>query len=266
MLSYFILVVQCNEISRAQQLFDQCKKKPVHMCAVMMKGDIYSQLRRSMGISLFRLGLIRNKMSKEAIDLYRQIQNPDQVILTLLFNACAQVKTVEALELGKQVVSRMPRAYHNDAYLTTAAFDMFIKCGDVTNAESLFHKMQRSIASYGNLMKLYNIMRKPNKTLELYEELRTEGIKPDLIASILIVNACSQIAILDICQPIVSEIPKDFLRHRFIATALVDMWVSSFRVDCISLDDSTRVKPVMWIRQDRRSTTSSIQTGYHSLR
>ncbi|CAF5229320.1 unnamed protein product, partial [Rotaria magnacalcarata] len=44
-------------------------------------------------------GYIRNNQAKKAIDLFSEINNPDRVIINLLFNACAQLGTAKELSL-----------------------------------------------------------------------------------------------------------------------------------------------------------------------
>ncbi|CAF4341292.1 unnamed protein product, partial [Rotaria sordida] len=69
------LYMQCGDVTRAQLLFDSTSKKILQMYGAMMK----------------------------AIDLFNEIKNPDEVSIIILFNACAQLGTNEALNLTKKV-------------------------------------------------------------------------------------------------------------------------------------------------------------------
>ena len=93
-------------------------------------------------------------MFDKCIDLFRRIKRPDAVIYVLLFNACAQLETKEALDLVKRVSSEMPRAYHSDAYVATSLIDALMKCGDVEGAESWFNQTKvKDLPMYGAMMK-----------------------------------------------------------------------------------------------------------------
>jgi pentatricopeptide repeat protein len=164
-------------------------------------------------------------MSNKAINLFNRIPNPDIVNMILLFNACARVGTQETLVLAKKVFSNLPHSYYLNSTFMTSAFDAFIKCGDLPSAEQLFSKMDRTIISYGNLMNAYNRTDQPEKTLDLYEQMKSAGIEPDLAIFLFLINASSHMGISSICQSIFEQIPNSFLDNIHVRNALIDMWV-----------------------------------------
>ena len=188
---------------------------------------------------------MRNKRRHEAIDLYKQIPKPDAVVTMYLFNAGAQLGSTVALQLAVRVFKEMPNNFRKDPYLVTSAFDMFIKCKDVANAKQLFAHMSRSATSYGNLMKMHHEMHKPQKVFELYERMKQENLRADLVTFILLIDACSQMGIRSIGERFAAEIPKNFLKHPFMETALIDMWVRRS-------DVSFQVSTIVSVGQSRR--------------
>ena len=81
------------------------------------------------------------------------MKNFDHIIYILLFNACAQLQTKEALDLVKQVSSDMPQSYQIDSKLITSLVDALIKCGDVEGAEAWFNRSKSKPSSlYGAMM------------------------------------------------------------------------------------------------------------------
>ena len=46
-------------------------------------------------------------MPEKAIELFWQVRYPDEVIIILLFNACAQLANDEALDLVKKVATKL---------------------------------------------------------------------------------------------------------------------------------------------------------------
>ncbi|CAF3692905.1 unnamed protein product [Rotaria sordida] len=66
------LYMQCGDITNAQLLFDTTTKKNI--------------------INIFLKGYIKNNQPNKAIDLFNEIKNPNEIIINLLFNACAQQK------------------------------------------------------------------------------------------------------------------------------------------------------------------------------
>ncbi len=167
-------------------------------------------------------------MFNETIKLFFKISKPDEINVMLFFHACSKIGTKEILTLAKEVLSNLPNSYRKSSKILTAAFDAFIKCGDLSSAEQLFHKMERTVKSYGNLMSAYNENDQPEKTLDLWKYMENDGIKPDEIIFVFLINACAHIGTLSISQSISEQMPKSFLQNLYIINSLIDMWVRIF--------------------------------------
>ncbi len=93
-------------------------------------------------------------MAQKAIDLFKEIKNPNDVIFLLLFNACAQLGTEEALNLTKNISKNIEKSIYSNVRLLTSLLDALMKCGDVTYAESLFNKSREKATEVcGAMMK-----------------------------------------------------------------------------------------------------------------
>jgi hypothetical protein len=100
------------------------------------------------------LGYLHNNQAHKAIDLFNEITNPDEVIINLLFNACAQLQTAEALNLTRKIFKEMPESFHSNPYLLTSLLYAFMKCGEVADAQSLFDtSTKKTMSMYGAMMK-----------------------------------------------------------------------------------------------------------------
>ena len=121
----------------------------------------------------------------------------------------------------------MPENYLKNSFVCNSAFDMFIKCNDIQNAELIFSKMHTFVIGYGRLMQIYNKEKTPEKTIVLYEQMKEKGIKADRIIYLLLINACSQIGLFSTCQRIIAQIPQDILVDPSIKCTLLNMWVSN---------------------------------------
>ncbi|CAF3658874.1 unnamed protein product [Rotaria socialis] len=198
------LYMQCSDVARAESLFGMSKKKTEAMYGAMMKG------------------YIKNKMANKAIDLFNEIQNPDEIITNLLFNACAQLENIESLNLVKQVLKKMPKSFHSNSLISTSLLDALMKCGDVTYAELLFNKStKKSLNMYGAMMKGYVDNNLPEKAIDLFNEIEN----PDDVNMIILFNACAQLKTkeaLDLVKKISKHIPKSFYSNPRILTSLLD--------------------------------------------
>ena len=100
------------------------------------------------------LGFIKNNQINKAIDLFHEIKNPDEVIVVLLFSACAKVNSEESLNLVKKVLVEMPQSFYSNTYVLTSLIDALMKCSDVKYAQLLFDKStKKTIPVYGAMMK-----------------------------------------------------------------------------------------------------------------
>ncbi|UJR24040.1 hypothetical protein I4U23_027005 [Adineta vaga] len=198
--------MQCGRVNDAQHVFDLSKKKTLMHYGAMMKG------------------LIKNKRADKAIELFSKNTNPDGILLCLLFNSCAHVQTKQALDFGKKVWSQMSSIHHKNKYILTSAFDMFVKCGDMENAENVFAKKKRIVIDYGQMMKCYNEHSMPMKTIDLYDKMKDEDVEANSIIFLLLIDACGQLGIESRCRSIVNQIPSTMLNDFKLQNALIHMW------------------------------------------
>ena len=100
------------------------------------------------------IGYIENEMPAKAIEIFKRVEDPNEIVLTLMFKACAQLSTDWALELVKSAVSKMPVLLYKSAFLMTSLLDALMQCKDVNSARSLFDASERKVISmYGAMMK-----------------------------------------------------------------------------------------------------------------
>jgi pentatricopeptide repeat protein len=148
------------------------------------------------------------------------------VNITVLFNACAQLGTNEELSLVKKISKEIPKSFYSNPRLVNSLLDALIKCGDCLNAEILFSKMTKSVEGYGNLMNGFNKENNPDKTLNLFNQMKLDGFEPSIITYMCVIKALSIIGDYSILESIVQQIPDSFLVDHKIQVALIHMWVS----------------------------------------
>ncbi|CAF0880345.1 unnamed protein product [Adineta ricciae] len=206
-------LMKCGDIKSAELVFDESSSKSIYIQGAIMSG------------------YIRNQMPEKAIDLFEQIKNPNEVIITLLFNACAQLPSEGSLSLIKSVWKKYQNTPLLDDQALTALIHALMRCGDVNQAEAIFDQSPHKVLHmYGAMMKGYIhfgylLNRTPNKTLRLYHQIKNMKItQSNFIIYLLAINASSQIAMASECQSIVDEIPQHILLNTQISNSLIDMW------------------------------------------
>jgi pentatricopeptide repeat protein len=118
------------------------------------------------------LGYVFNGMPEKVLHMFdRMTVQPNEVIATILFNACAKVADSHALKLGQIMLTQLPVAFFDNHIVMNSATDMLMRFGDVKEAERLFsHMKKRDAASYGVMMNGYNINGLPDRALDLFDQ------------------------------------------------------------------------------------------------
>lgn len=171
------------------------------------------------------LGLLLNKMPLKAMEFFFEIPQPNEVIVTTFFGACAQLGTDEALKKGKAVFSQLSTKYRQMNRIQQSVLNFLTKCHDESAARQYFNEIPPNPMCYASMMKMFNKMNQPEETLNFFNQMKNKKISIDPIIYTLIIDACSQIGHLALCQSIVEEIPQEFLKDVWIQNGLIDMWV-----------------------------------------
>ena len=218
-------------------------------------------------VCLLSSGLLVNGLAEEAIELFSTLNDPNEIILVLLMNSCAQVRTAKALQIGRQAIDQMSEITRRNKYIMSSTLNMFIRCGDVCSAEKWFAKVKCAANNYGQMMKCYNDERLPHKTLNLFKKMKNEGIRADSTTYLLLLNACSQLGIESISRSIVEQISVEILDNVKIQSALIDTWVRRTGwISSIDSSSSSRVNQEMLIERKNSFKRSISPILSHSTR
>ncbi|CAH9094863.1 unnamed protein product [Cuscuta epithymum] len=133
---------------------------------------------------------------------------------------------------AREVYDKMPEK--NTASWNTMIHG-YASVGDVESAELLFNKMpQKNLISWTTMIKCYSHNKMHMKSLELFEDMNKQGIKPDEVTMTTIVSACAHIGFLDYGREMHLYITQNgFDLDSYIGSALVDMYAK-----CGSLERS----------------------------
>ncbi|XP_010275418.1 PREDICTED: pentatricopeptide repeat-containing protein At2g44880 [Nelumbo nucifera] len=139
-------------------------------------------------------GYCQNKRPNEALELFRKMQSysfrPDKVTIVSILPAIADVG---ALDLGgwvHQYVRRMK--LDREVNICTALVDMYAKCGEILKAKQVFDEMEeRETASWNAMINGLAVNGCANEALEVFSEMRSEGIKPNEVTMLGVLSACN---------------------------------------------------------------------------
>ncbi|KAK9075923.1 hypothetical protein SSX86_004253 [Deinandra increscens subsp. villosa] len=235
------VLVSCGELDDAHKVFDKSLVRDLVSWNSIINGYVKSG-KPWEGLRLY------GRMEEEGI-------KPDEVTMIGMISCCAQL---ESLNLGMEFHRYVEE---NQIKMTVplgnALMDMYVKCGNVEAAESLFSKMSKKtivswttmVAGYGKCgrmdaaRKLFDEM--PDKdvvpcnaliggyiqtkcfkeALAMFHEMQSMKINPDEVTMVYCLSACSHLGALDLGIWIHHYIKKHNLSITVaLGTALVDMY------------------------------------------
>ncbi|MBA0618855.1 hypothetical protein Godav_028138 [Gossypium davidsonii] len=173
---------KCGEIRNARAVFDSVKDKDVMIWSAMIAA--YAQTH----------------CIDQAFDLFVKMREngvrPNQVTMTTMLSLCAETG---ALDMGKWVHTVIDRqAVEMDTILKTALLEMYAKCGDIDGAWKLFREVKdRDIGMWNTMMAGLGMHGCGKEALELFSEMEREGVRPNDITFIGLLNACSHAGLVE---------------------------------------------------------------------
>ena len=110
------------------------------------------------------------------------------------------------MKLGRQIFSRIHEKYSQDTIVMNSALNMLVKIGDMDKAKELFISMKsKDIVSYGAMIKGYYLDDNPLEALNLFWQMKRNGIQFDVITYVLAIQACSNTV-----ESLLMKFPKIF--------------------------------------------------------
>ncbi|CAF0993594.1 unnamed protein product [Adineta steineri] len=206
LISLIHFYINCAHMKDARLLFDTLTKKSLSIYEAMMKG------------------YIKNNEAKKAIDLFNEIKDPDEIIIILLFNACAQLANEEGLNLIEKVSKQIPESFMSNPRLLSSLSDAKMKCNDIKSTQLLFSKSKnKSVSMYETMMNKFNENEECSKTLDLFSEMKMNNIEGTVKIYTYIIQALSQSADYSFSKRIIEQIPKSILIDDHISNALIHL-------------------------------------------
>jgi pentatricopeptide repeat protein len=219
------MLMKFGDVQSAEDLFRSIMNKDIVTYGAIMKGKLFKCIFNNKNINL---GYVENKMYEKALDLFEQMSlDPNEVTLTIVFNACAHLSNNRAKQIGNTLLQQMSKNYRNCNHVMNSVIDMLMKFGDVQSAEDLFRSItNNNLVTYGAMISGYNRNNEPHKALKLFEEMKQQDIIPNENVCAFIISTCAQLGIRTRCENILDQIPLHLQNNQRIQTAKINMWAS----------------------------------------
>ncbi|KAF0891743.1 hypothetical protein E2562_010941 [Oryza meyeriana var. granulata] len=169
------MYVKCEKLDLARRVFDMLLARDIVSWTAMISG------------------LVQCKRPSEALEVFNAMQTsgvkPDKVVLSTVLSACA---SLGALESGRWVHEYIERkGIEWDAHLGTSVVDMYVKCGCLDTAVSIFQKMPlKNASSWNALINGFALHGRGREALDCFDRMVASGLHPNEVTFITVLGAC----------------------------------------------------------------------------
>ncbi|ESQ37110.1 hypothetical protein EUTSA_v10002452mg [Eutrema salsugineum] len=212
------LYMKCRKVEEAEILFGKMTKRDLVCWTTMVTGFAHA------GKSL------------KAVEYYRGMRNEgfgrDGVVMLGLLQASADLRDPK---MGCSVHGYLIRTglLPMNVVVETSVVDMYVKVGFLELALRMFSRMlYKTAVSWGSMISGFTQNGLANKAFEAVVEMQILGFKPDLVALVGVLVACSQVGSLKTGKAIHCYILKIHVLDPVAATALMDMYSKCGVVSC----------------------------------
>ncbi|OAY43932.1 pentatricopeptide repeat-containing protein At1g56690, mitochondrial [Manihot esculenta] len=167
---------QNGEVGKAKWVFDQTREKDDGTWSAMIK--VYERK----GFELEALHLF-SLMQREGI-------RPNFPSMISILSVCG---SLASLDHGRQVHAQLVRSqFDSDVYISSVLITMYIKCGDLLKARSVFDRFStKDTIMWNSIITGYAQHGLGNESIQVFNEMISSGIAPDEITFIGVLTACS---------------------------------------------------------------------------
>jgi pentatricopeptide repeat protein len=177
---------------------------------------------------------------EKTMELFKQMQKkgmrPDRFTFVPVLNACAGLRALEEGRRAHELI--MQTGCEADVFVGSSLVDMYAKCGHMEDALRVFNKMpSRDVVMWSALILGHVKYGQGQKALELFRQMQQEGVQPDAVTYVGVLNACASIMALEEGRRAHEQIIQSGCElDAFVGNSLVDMYVK-----CGSMEDAWSV-------------------------
>ncbi|XP_008797615.3 putative pentatricopeptide repeat-containing protein At1g68930 [Phoenix dactylifera] len=196
--AYIIRTYYDNNVFVGSALVDMYSKcRSIRLAEVVFRRMAFKNI---VSWTAMLVGYGQNGCSEQAMKIFCEMQRngiePDDFTLGSVISSCANLAS---LEEGAQFHCRaLVSGLISFITVSNAIVTLYGKCGSTEDSHRLFKEMQiRDQVSWTALVSGYSQFGKAKETIELFEKMLIEGVKPDGITFIGVLSACSRAGLVE---------------------------------------------------------------------
>ncbi|KAG2698659.1 hypothetical protein I3760_07G160000 [Carya illinoinensis] len=186
--SIMYLYLKCGWVREAQKLFDGMETVSLVTWNAMIAGHAQVMDFVEDDISAYESGC-------EALNIFLKLNQsrlkPDLFTFSSILTVCSRMV---ALEQGEQIHAQtIKTGFLTDVVVGTALINMYSKCGSIEKASKAFVEMDtRTMISWTSMITGFSQQGWSQQALQLFEDMRLAGVRPNQITFVGVLSACSQ--------------------------------------------------------------------------
>jgi pentatricopeptide repeat protein len=185
------------------------------------------------------LAYVRCGQGQKALELSREIHRtglePTPITFAGLLNACALSGSIEE---GKRIHTQVVRrGCESDVNVRNSLIDMYTKCGSVEDAWTVFERTPtHDMVAWNAMIVGYAKSDQGQKTISLSRQMQAEGVEPDRVTFVGLLNACASLAALEQGKQVHDQVTqRGYDTDVFVGNNIVHMYAK-----CGSIEDAQR--------------------------
>lgn len=151
-------------------------------------------------MTVILVGFAQNGFEEEAMQLFVKMVKAGIEIDPNMVSAVLGVFGVDtSLGLGKQIHSLIIKSdFTSNPFVNNGLINMYSKCGDLEDSIKVFSRMApRNSVSWNSMIAAFARHGNGFKALELYEEMKLEGVEPTDVTFLSLLHACSHVGLVN---------------------------------------------------------------------
>ena len=207
------LYANCGFMDLARNMFDMSIKRDVVTWTCLISGylnsgqvliarELFDRMPEKNPVSWGALiaGYVRIGFFNEALEVFYDMQvsgfRLNRASIVGALTACA---FLGALDQGRWIHAYVKRHHMSlDRMLGTALIDMYAKCGCIEMACSVFDEMDdRDVYAFTCLISGLANHDKSEAAIDLFNRMQDEGVVPNEVTFVCVLNACSRMGMVD---------------------------------------------------------------------
>ncbi|KAJ8750220.1 hypothetical protein K2173_014135 [Erythroxylum novogranatense] len=240
--SLLAMYMNCGQKEEARKVFDAMKEKSVVSWNTMING------------------YFKNGCAQTALVFFNQMVDfgveIDGATAVSVLPACASLKK---LNVGRRVHAAVEKkVLGNNIVVRNALVDMYVKCGSMEEAKSVFDGIvEKDVVSWTSMINGYILSGDVRKALVLCKAMQIEGIRPNSVTIASLLSACASLKYLNDGRCLHGWVMRQKLDSEVVVeTSLIDMYA---KCNCVEVSFGVFART----SRKRAAPWSAMLSGYN---